>query len=138
MGFDTYADKGKIGKGDGGKELLSLLDDEPFRLVYHNGLVESKDCSTICECLILRYSKTGMGLECQMKLQCSVQRPPESLLDFAGELQMIASKTFPDWSNGQLKELVYNQFIQGLLSPTMQMKLRKDMLRSINDGVELA
>ena len=31
------ADEAKIGKGDRGKE-LSLLDDEPFRLVYQNGL----------------------------------------------------------------------------------------------------
>ena len=43
MRFDAYADEAKIGKGDQGKELLSLLDDEPFRLVYQNGLVESKD-----------------------------------------------------------------------------------------------
>ena len=50
---------------------------------------------------------------------------------------MIASKTVPDWLNGQLEELFRNQFIQGLLSPTMQMQLM-DMLRSINDVVELA
>ncbi|KAL5503656.1 hypothetical protein EMCRGX_G010639 [Ephydatia muelleri] len=136
--FDAYADEAKIGKGDRGKELLSLLDDEPFRLVYQNGLVESKDYSAVCECLTLRYGKTGMGLEWQMKLQCRVQRPGESLLDFAGELRMIASKAFPDWSNGQLEELVRNQFIQGSVSPTVQMQLMKDMPHSINDAVELA
>ena len=96
MRFDAYADEAKIGKEDRGKEMLSLLDDEPFRLVYQNGLVESKDYSAVCECLTLRYGKTGMGLEWQMKLQCRVQRPGESLLDFAGELRMIASKAFPD------------------------------------------
>eukprot|EP00731_Ephydatia_muelleri_P037077 Em0391g6a len=138
--FEAYADEAKIGKGDRGKELLSLLDDEPFRLVYQNGLVESKDYSAVCECLTLRYGKTGMGLEWQIKLQCRVQRPGESLLDFAGELRMIASKAFPDWSNGQLEELVRNQFIQGLVSPTMQlqMQLMKDMPHSINDAMELA
>eukprot|EP00731_Ephydatia_muelleri_P013152 Em0007g462a len=136
--FEAYANEAKIGKGDRGKELLSLLDDEPFRLVYQNGLVESKDYSAVCECLTLRYGKTGMGLEWQIKLQCRVQRPGESLLDFAGELRMIASKAFPDWSNGQLEELVRNQFIQGLVSPTMQMQLMKDMPHSINDAMELA
>ena len=30
MRFDVYADEAKIGKGDRGKELLSLLDDEPL------------------------------------------------------------------------------------------------------------
>eukprot|EP00731_Ephydatia_muelleri_P028203 Em0019g1076a len=90
------ADEAKIGKGDRGKE-LSLLDDEPFR-----------------------YGKTGMGLEWQMKLQCHVQRPGESLLGFAGELRRIASKAFSDWSNGQLEEL---------------MQLMKGMPRSINDAV---
>ena len=59
MGFDAYADEANIGKGDQGKELLSLLDDDPFRLVYQNGLVESKDYSAVCECLTLRYSKTS-------------------------------------------------------------------------------
>eukprot|EP00731_Ephydatia_muelleri_P009029 Em0004g1367a len=96
MRFDAYADEAKIEKEDRGKEMLSLLVDEPFRLVYQNGLVESKDYSAVCECLTLRYGKTGMGLEWQMKLQCRVQRPGESLLDFAGELRMIASKAFPD------------------------------------------
>ncbi|KAL5463883.1 hypothetical protein EMCRGX_G032831 [Ephydatia muelleri] len=105
------ADEAKIGKGDRGKE-LSLLDDEPFR-----------------------YGKTGMGLEWQMKLQCHVQRPGESLLGFAGELRRIASKAFSDWSNGQLEELVRNQFIQGFVSPTVQMQLMKGMPRSINDAV---
>ncbi|KAL5489380.1 hypothetical protein EMCRGX_G018469 [Ephydatia muelleri] len=115
--FDAYADEAKIEKGDRGKELLSLLDDEPFRLVYRNGLVESKDYSAVCECLTLRYGKTGMELEWQMKLQCRVQRLRESLLDFAGELRMIASKAFPDeWT----------------------MQLMKDMPHSINDAVELA
>ena len=70
-----------------------------------------------------------------MKLQCRVQRPGESLLDFVGELRLIA---FPDWSNGQIEELVRNQFIQGLVSPTVQMQLMKDMPHSINDAVELA
>ena len=41
--FDTHADEAKIGKGTKEKELLSLLDDNPFRLVYQNGLVESKN-----------------------------------------------------------------------------------------------
>ena len=61
--FEAYADEAKIGKGDRGKELLSLLDDEPFRLVYQNGLVESKDYSAVCECLTLRYGKTGAADE---------------------------------------------------------------------------
>ena len=64
MRFDAFADEAKIGKGDRGKELLSLLDDELFR---QNGLVESKDYSAVCECLTLRCGKTGMGLEWKMK-----------------------------------------------------------------------
>ena len=65
-----------------------------------------------------------------MKLQRRVQRR-ESLLDFAGELRMIASKVFLDWSNG-------NWFVINLVSPIVQMQLMKDMPRSINDAVELA
>ncbi|KAL5488641.1 hypothetical protein EMCRGX_G017617 [Ephydatia muelleri] len=84
----------------------------------------------VCECLTLKYGKTGMGLEWQMKLQRRVQRR-ESLLDFAGELRMIASKVFLDWSNG-------NWFVINLVSPIVQMQLMKDMPRSINDAVELA
>ena len=106
--------------------------------MYQNGLVESKDYSSVCECLTLKVRQDWHGLVWQMKLQCRVQRPGESLLDFAGELRMIATKALPDWSNGQLEELVRNQFIQGLVSPTVQMQLMKDMPHSINDAVELA
>ena len=48
--FDTYAEEAKIADNDRGKELLSFLDDEPFRLVYQNGLVETKGfkvCRTV-------------------------------------------------------------------------------------------
>ena len=31
-----------------GKELLSLLNNEPFRSVYQNGLVETKDFRGLC------------------------------------------------------------------------------------------
>ena len=56
----------------------------------------------------LQLHQSGMELEWQMKLQSRAQRHGESLLEFAGELRMIASKVFPDWSNAQREELVRN------------------------------
>ena len=138
MRFDAYAEEARIADIDRGKELLSLLDDEPFRLVYQNGLVETKDFKAVRDCLQLRYGKSGMGLEWQMKLQSRTQRHSESLLEFAGELRMIASKAFPDWTNAQREELVRNQFIQGVASPTVQVELMKEMPDTIDAVVETA
>ena len=58
-----------------------------------------------------------------MKLQCRVQRPGESLLDFAGELRMIASKAFPDWSNGQLEGSGHSNSISCFSGPTDPIKI---------------
>ena len=60
MRFDARdAEEAKIADDDRGKELLSLLDDEPFRLVYQNGLVETKDFKAVQDCLQLQYGKSG-------------------------------------------------------------------------------
>ena len=61
MRFDAYAEEAKIADDDRGKELLSLLDDEPFRLVYQNGLFETKDFKAVRDCRQLRDGKSGMG-----------------------------------------------------------------------------
>lgn len=42
-----------------------------------------------------------------------------SCWNLQGDLCMIAAKVFPDWTNAQQEELVHNQFIQGVASPTV-------------------
>ena len=137
MRFVAYAEEARIADIDRGKELLSLLD-ESFRLVYQNGFFETKDFIAVQDCLQLRYGKSGMALEWQMKLQSCAQWHGESLLKFAGELRMIASKAFPDWSNAQRGELVRIQFIQGVASPTVQVQWMKEMPATIDAALETA
>ena len=44
------------------KELLPLLEDEPFRLGVQNGLLESTDYAAVQDCLRCRYGHEGTEL----------------------------------------------------------------------------
>jgi hypothetical protein len=67
-----------------------------------------------------------------------VQESGESLPEFAGSLRFLASKAFPGWTDVQRQELVRNQFIQGVLSPTIQLRLMREMTASLEAALEEA
>ena len=64
----------------------------------------------------------------------------ESLDIFISELHvcMLASRAFPHWSSEQHKVLIRNQFIQGVLSSSIQVQLIKKMPTTDQDVVALA
>ena len=49
-------------------------------------------------------------MEWQAKFQTRVQQRGESLVEYAGELCMLAGRAFPTWSNEQREMLTRNQF----------------------------
>ena len=79
--------------------------------------------AAVKECLRLWYGQRGTELEWQFKLQGRVQESEESLAEFAGSLHFVMSKAFPRWTDAQRQELTHNQFIQGVLSPSIQLRL---------------
>ena len=138
MRFELYTGEAKIPDGERVKELLPLLDDEPFRAVSQMGLVGSTEYAAVKECLRLRYGQSGTELEWQFKLQGRVQESGESLAEFAGSLRFLASKAFPGWTDAQRQELARNQFIQGILSPSIQLRLMREMPASLETALEEA
>ena len=135
MRFELYTGEAKIPDGERVKE---LLDDEPFRAVSQMGLVGSAEYAAVKECLRLRYGQRGTELEWQFKLQGRVQESGESLAEFAGSLRFLASKAFPGWTDAQRQELARNQFIQGVLSPSIQLRLMREMPASLETALEEA
>ena len=73
MRFELYTGEAKIPDGEQVKELLPLLDDEPFRAVRQMGLVGSTEYAAVKECSQLRYGQSGSKLKWQFKLQGRVQ-----------------------------------------------------------------
>ena len=143
MRFELYTGEAKIPDGERVKEILPLLDDEPFRAVSQMGLVRSAEYAAVKECLRLRYGMVWYGqcsteLEWQFKLQGRVQESGESLTEFAGSLRFLASKAFPGWTDAQRQELARNQFIQGILSPSIQLCLMREMPASLETALEEA
>ena len=94
--FELYVQQNKIPEAEWVKELLPLLEDEPFRVVNRMGLASSTDVKAVKECLEQRYAPKGTELEWQLKLQTRVQQRDEPLSDFAGHLKLLASKAYPD------------------------------------------
>ena len=93
------------------KELLPLLEDEPFRVMNRMGLAGSTDVKAVKECLEQRYAPKGTELEWQLKLQTQVQQRDEPPSDFAGHIKLLTSKAYPNWEHAPLQELTHNLFI---------------------------
>ena len=96
------------------KELLPLCEDAPFRAVSQAGLISSTDFKGVKDCLQKQFAPDRNELEWQFHLQGCVQKPGESLAEFAGELQLLAGRAYPCWSTDQQLELARNHFIQGV------------------------
>ena len=120
------------------KELLALLEDEPFRVVSQRGLLETGDYHAVTECLRQRYPPEGNELEWQYKLQTRVQKPGEQLADFAGALRVLADKAYPTWSAEQRQEILRGQFVQGIRSSSVQLWLMREMPRTMDEALRIA
>jgi hypothetical protein len=93
--FEKYMKQTKIPKEQWTGELLPLLEDEPFRVVAQQGLIDSTDSKAVICCLRTRYALERNELEWQFKLQSRVQKPGEQLVEFAGALRVLADKAYP-------------------------------------------
>ena len=86
MRFELYIREAAIPSSQQVKELLSLLEDKPFRVVSQQGLLKSESYDVVKSCLLQRFSPEGNKLEWQFHLQNRLQKPNEALADFAIEL----------------------------------------------------
>ena len=121
--FEMYATQAKIAKDSWTKELLSLLEDEPYRVVTHHGLAQTDDYDAVCDCIQRSYAPLGSELEWQLKVRTRVQKVGESLMEVCGALRGMTDKAFPGWPAEQLQDRLRNQFIQGVLSSSAQLAL---------------
>ena len=64
-----YTKQADIAEPQRVKELLSLLKDEPFRVVSQHRLLETGDYCAVTGCLQQHYALDGNELEWQYKLQ---------------------------------------------------------------------
>ena len=71
-------------------------------------------------------------------MQQRTQRTDEKLGEFVGVLTELADKAYPQWSTEQRQEMVRNHFIQGVRSPTVQLKLMREMPATLAEALQLA
>ena len=136
--FELYVRLAKIPKEQVTGELLSLLDDEPFRVISQQGLVDSPSYDSVVKCLRALYAPEGNQLEWQRKLQSRMQKTGELLVEFAGELRVLADRAYPKWSSENKQEVLRDQFMQGVRSSSVQLRLMKEMPPTLEDALKLA
>lgn len=73
-------------------ELFPLLEDEPFRVVVQQGLVDSTDYDEVVQCLRRQYDPEGNEFEFHCRFQQRVQSSGEKLTEFVGALRFLADK----------------------------------------------
>eukprot|EP00731_Ephydatia_muelleri_P003031 Em0001g3031a len=136
---ELYIQEAGLPEEKKGAELVSLLEDEPFRIVSQLGLVsETVEYDAVKACLVSHFSPDGVELEWQAKMHVARQKAGESVLEFAGRLRVLADKGYPSWPPERRLEVARNQFIQGILSSTIQLKLLTDLPETLDDAVKLA
>ncbi|KAL5517626.1 hypothetical protein EMCRGX_G003208 [Ephydatia muelleri] len=67
-----------------------------------------------------------------------MQKPGEQLVEFAGELRVLADRAYPRWSSEHRQEALRNQFMQGVRSSSIQLRLMKEMPPTLDDALKLA
>ena len=136
---ELYIQEAGLPEEKKGAELVSLLEDEPFRIVSQLGLVsETVEYDAVKACLASHFSPDGVELEWQAKMHVARQKAGESVLEFAGRLRVLADKGYSSWPPERRLEIARNQFIQGILSSTIQLKLLTDSPETLDDAVKLA
>jgi hypothetical protein len=85
-----------------------------------------------------QYSPAGNEFEWQFRLQNRVQRPTESLVEYAGSLRLLADKSYPTWTLEQRRDALRNQFIQGVQSPSVQLHLMREKSVSLDAALHSA
>ena len=136
--FEMYVRRAGIPEDQWTSELLPLLEDEPFRLVSQQGLVQSSDYKEVADCLRAQYEPEGNELEWLMKFQQHSQKAGEQLGEYVGALRVLVDKAYSKWDNERRKELVRNQFIHGIHSSTVQLRLMREMPSDLDDTLTLA
>ena len=136
--FEMYLKQANTAEDQWTVKLLPMLDDEPFRTVLRQRLSASSQYKAVIECLRTRYAPDSNKLEWQFKLQNRMQKPGEQLVEFVGALRALAEKAYPTWPDEQIKELLRNQFIQGLQSSLVQLELMKEKPSTLDEAVQLA
>ncbi|KAL5509723.1 hypothetical protein EMCRGX_G005141 [Ephydatia muelleri] len=96
------------------------------------------DYAAVTRCLRAQYAPEGNHLEWQAKFQRRGQKADENLVTYVGELRVLADKAYPGGSNDQRLQLVRDQFVQGLRSSTVQLRLMKEMPDTLDEALKLA
>ena len=136
--FELYLEEAEVPPAKRVRELVSLLDDRPFRYVSQLGLLTSDSYETVRSELRKQYCPVVDETEWLFRLQSRRQKSAETLAEFAGELRMLADRAYPDWKVEQRMEMVKKQFVQGVRSLPTQLALMKEKPKSLETALELA
>ena len=138
--LELYFREAKVPDNKRGEELVALLEDDAFRVVSQSGFVsgDGVEYEEVKKCLQEQYAPKGVELEWQRKLHSAHQERPETLLEFSGRLRMLADKAYPSWSAERRLEMAREQFIHGVISPSVQMRLLRKQPESLEAALALA
>eukprot|EP00731_Ephydatia_muelleri_P023225 Em0015g808a len=137
---ELYMKEAEIPDEKKGQELVSPLEDDAFRIVSQMGFLcaDNVEYTAVKMCLQRQFSPAGVELEWQRRLHAAQQKSTESLTEFAGRLRMLADKAFPLWKANERLEMARNQFINGVVSSSIQLKLMQERPDTFDGAVTLA
>ena len=136
--FQLYTTEAGIDAAKQAQELLSLLEDEPFRVADQLGLVGESDVQKVKDALLEHFAPEGNEMEWQMILHQRVQKKGEKLAEFAGDLRKLADKAYPKWDPKIRLQLATSRFIQGVASQSTQLTLMRKSPPTLDEALKEA
>ena len=131
--FELYLEEAEVPPAKRARELVSLLDDRPFRYVSQLGLLTSNaSYEAVKSELRKQFCPAADETEWQFRLQSRRQKSGETLAEYAGELRMLADRAYPDWAVENRLEMARNQFVQGVRSSSIQLSLMKEKPKPVS------
>ncbi|KAL5501942.1 hypothetical protein EMCRGX_G008625 [Ephydatia muelleri] len=139
-GYKDYFKEADVPAEKRGEELVSLLEDDAFRIVSQLGFIGSDEVEydAVTTCLKEQFAPRGVELEWQRKLHSAYQERQETLLEFSERIRMLVDKAYPSWSTDRRLEMARQQFVHGVSSPSIQMRLLKKGPETLEAALELA
>ena len=116
--FELYVTEAGIATEKKANKLISLLDDEPFRIANQLGLIGEGDFKKVKEALQKQFGPAGNVLEWQIFLNQRLQKPGDKFAEFAGDLHRLSDKAYAKWDPKICLELTKNRLIQGVQTAT--------------------
>lgn len=118
-------------------QLLTRLRGRALQLILTGDEREKRDLGTLTRVLAARFGTNRTENSARSELRRRTQRPGETLESFARELEYLTRLVYPNWPPNYWERLAFDQFLDGIADPEVQLAVRNGCPRDVREACEI-